>query len=534
MNSIKERKNEYRSELFRHMDGLAIAPVADELNKRGVLDHLLEYRLTSVADLSKKFKANDGYLNVALRLLASQGWLTYHVNNETSHVSLETNEKSVAFFTHAGHYSEVANLMKIPKNYHSEKIEKESFEVWSRIAEKYMTGYFPLSKEKNEKSVQEQILKHIEGVLVGPSTVQLGMGGMFHKYFMETSFSSSEYHHQPKNFEKILDFFAYLGWFEKKKSIYKFTNKGLFFAKRSSAYGVTVSYLPTFRKLDELIFGNPTVLKAGKNEKEKGVNREMNVWGSGGAHVAYFEKVDDIIVDLFNRPIQEQPKGILDMGCGNGAFLIHLFEVIFRKTKRGEILEEHPLFLVGADYNEVALKVTQENLINANVWAKVVWGDIGNPKRLADDLKENYEIDLSDLLNVRTFLDHNRPWSENKTEMEKTSISTGAFAFAGKQLTNNEVEANLKNHFNQWKAYIRKFGLIMIELHGLDPKLTASNLGNTMSTAYEATHGFSDQYILEVNSFDKVVAESGLKMDEEKRFKFPNSELATVSINYLK
>ncbi len=534
MESIKQRNASYRSELFRHLDGIGVAAAAYELHVKGVLDFLLENKSAELTDLAERFQANAGYLNVAIRLLAAQGWLNYTVDNDQEVISIETNESSKTAFEHTVHYREVVELMKFSADFHPRKFEKEPFEVWNRIARKYIEGYFSLSSDANKLEIQKQILKHIEGVLAGPSTVQLGMGGMFHKYFMEMSFSPAEYHKDPESFEKILDFFTHLGWFEKKTKTYKFTEKGLFFAKRSSAYGVTVSYIPTFRNLDELIFGNPEILKVNEGEKEKGVDREMNVWGSGGAHVAYFEKVDEIIIDLFNRPINEQPKGVLDMGCGNGAFLIHIFDVIFHKTQRGKMLEEHPLFLVGADYNEAALKVTRANLINADVWAKVIWGDIGNPQRLATDLKENYEMNLGDLLNVRTFLDHNRMWSDESEPLKKSSISTGAFSSRGRLLSNNEVEANLKAHFGKWKPYIEKFGLIIIELHGLDPQLTAANLGKTASAAYEATHGFSDQYILELNSFDKVIEETGLNIDPNHRSKFPNSELATVSINYLK
>ncbi|MEO9485615.1 MAG: class I SAM-dependent methyltransferase [Ekhidna sp.] len=534
MKAIKQRNAAYRSELFRHLDGIAIAPVAYALYAKGVFEILLAKKSTLLTELAESIQANPGYLNVALRLLAAQGWIDYHVDNSERKVTVSVNSVSEIAFANAIHYKAVVDLMKFSADFHPRKFEKEPFEFWNRIAKKFCSGYFELSTNKVELQIQEQILKHIEGVLVGPSTVQLGMGGMFHKYFMEMSFSPSEYHQDPESFEHILDFFTHLGWFEKKTSTYKFTEKGLFFAKRSSAYGVTVSYIPTFRNLDELIFGNPEILKVEEGEKEKGVDREMNVWGSGGAHVAYFEKVDDIIIDLFNRPISEQPKGILDMGCGNGAFLIHIFDVVFHQTKRGKILEEHPLFLVGADYNEAALKVTRGNLINADVWAKVVWGDIGDPKRLDDDLKENYEMGLGDLLNVRTFLDHNRMWEDVDESISQTSISSGAFSSKGRFLSNNEVEANLKSHLSKWKPYINKFGLVIIELHGLDPALTAANLGKTANTAYEATHGFSDQYILEIDSFDKVVAEVGLAIDEKHRSKFPNSELATVSINYLK
>ncbi len=135
--------------------------------------------------------------------------------------------------------------------------------------------------------------------------------------------TAEEYHKDPESFKKILDFFAHLGWFKKKRDTYQFTDKGLFFAKRASAYGVTVSYIPTFLQLDELIFGNPLVLKTDSpNDTEKHVHREMNVWGSGGAHSTYFKVIDQVIIKIFNKPIDEQPKGILDMGCGTGILAI--------------------------------------------------------------------------------------------------------------------------------------------------------------------------------------------------------------------
>jgi len=56
----------------------------------------------------------------------------------------------------------------------------------------------------------------------------------------------------------------------------------------------------------------------------------------------------------------------------------------------------------------------------------------------------------------------------------------------------------------------------------------------TAATAYDATHGFSDQYILEVDVFHRICRESGLEPDTKLFKKFPDSELATVSINLLR
>lgn len=532
-----EEKNSFRDELFRHLDGIAVAPVAYALKEKGVLDFLLLKKSHSITEISNEFKTNEGYLNVALRMLASQAWLEYSVDNNTNTVTVSTNEKSKIAFDLTERYREVVNFMKVSEEFHPRSFDLEQFAVLNKVFNNYKAGiYAPTSENKLEFEIQQQISKHIEGVLVGPITVFLGMDGMFHKYFMEASFSPDEFHEDPESFSKILDFFSFLGWFTENKGNYKFTDKGFFFAKRSSAYGVTVSYIPTFRRVDELIFGNANILRSSlPNTPEIHVDREMNVWGSGGAHSAYFKKIDEIIIALFNKPIAEQPKGILDMGCGNGAFLIHLFEVIEQRTKRGTMLEEYPLFLVGVDYNKAALKVTRANLVKADIWAKVIWGDIGNPQQLETDIQENYDIALSDLLNVRTFLDHNRQWAQpNSVNPERLSTSSGAFSWRGKRLSNAYVEQNLKEHLEKWAPYIKKFGLLVIELHTINPAITAKNIGKTSATAYDATHGFSDQYILELDVFLKVVEEVGLATMEQYASKYPNNELATVSINYLK
>ena len=530
-----KNQKELRSTLFRHLDGIATAPVAFALQKKGVLRALTDRRTASLSDLTNEFKANEGYLNVALRVLASQGWLLQHIDNTKDEISYKITDRGRIAFEWVHLYEDAVALIEFSGRFHPRKFEKEPFVKWLEVVEKFENDFgIELSSDPLERQVQEQIVKHIEGVLAGPTIVLLGMGGMFHKYFMESSFGPEEFHRDPESFRKILDFFTRLGWFSRKKDKYQYTEEGMFFARRGSAYGVTVSYLPTFRKLDELIFGNPRILWDHPHDApELQVDREMNVWGSGGAHSNYFKVIDEIIIGLFDRPIEEQPKGILDMGCGNGAFLQHLFEVVERRTLRGRMLEQHPLFLVGADFNQAALKVTRANLIKADIWAKVIWGDIGRPDLLAKDLHENYGIDLKDLLNVRTFLDHNRIWEDPMT-VDRISTSTGAFAFRGDRISNNAVEENLLRHLQKWKPYVERFGLLVMELHTLPPAIAAANLGNTAATAYDATHGFSDQYIVEVDVFQRIAAEAGLHSDQKVFKRFPDSDLATVTINLLK
>ncbi|MDN5201949.1 class I SAM-dependent methyltransferase [Fulvivirgaceae bacterium BMA10] len=533
----KKEQHALRSNLFRHLDGIGTTPTAFALHEKGVLRYLLDKKEVPLEELTSTFSANEGYLNVALRILCSQGWLKQALDNKTDTIQYGITDISEFAFEHVHLYKDVVHLLKFSEQFHPRKFQVEPFRVLEGIFKNFKEDYgIKFSQDEKEQIVQKQILKHIEGVIVGPTVVHLGMSGMFHKYFMEARFKPEEFHKDPDSFRRLLDIFAHLGWFLEKNETYEFTEKGLFYAKRASAYGVTVSYIPTFRKLDELIFGNPTILKeAGKEGPEKHVDRAMNVWGSGGAHSGYFKVVDEIIVELFNKPIEEQPKGILDMGCGNGAFIQHLFDVIEQQTLRGKMLEEYPLILVGADYNETALKITKANLIQADIWAKVIWGDIGRPDLLAQDLQERYGVELVDLLNVRTFLDHNRIWEAPKhINKSRISNSTGAFAFEGRRINNNLVEDSLLEHFRKWAPFVSKFGLLVIELHTVPPELVANNLGRTAATAYDATHGYSDQYIVEVDVFTKIMAEAGLYPDQEKFKKFPNSDLATVTINLFK
>ena len=530
-------KSELRAVLFKHLDGIVTAPVAFSLHQKGVLAYLLERQKTSLKELAEKFHANQGYLNVGLRVLASQGFINQTVDIENDDVFYSINNKSEIAFGHFNLYEDAFHLMQFPEKFQPRNFGLQPFEILDLCFKRYKNNYdIMFSEDEAINAIQKQILTHIEGILVGPIIVMLGMSGMFHKYFMETSFRPEEFHKNPQSFKEILNFLCYLSWFKEKNGNYQFTDFGLFYAKRASAYGVTVSYIPMFRKMEELLFGDASAIRnVAEHEEELHVDREMNVWGSGGAHAEYFKVIDEVIIDLFNKPIHEQPKGILDMGCGNGAFLEHIFNVIERQTSRGKMLDDHPLFLIGVDYNDAALKVTRANLIKADIWAKVIWGDIGKPDVLAATLDEDYGIDLKELLNVRTFLDHNRIWEQPKHKTaNRISTSTGAFSHRGKRLTNNEVEDNLLEHLKKWSVYVEKFGLLIIELHTVAPELTANNLGRTAATAYDATHGFSDQYIVEIEVLHKVAAEAGLYSTEDFFTKFPNSDLATVSINLLK
>ena len=44
-----------RSSIFRHLDGIVTAPVAVSLNKKGIIDHILEKETINLSDLTEQF-----------------------------------------------------------------------------------------------------------------------------------------------------------------------------------------------------------------------------------------------------------------------------------------------------------------------------------------------------------------------------------------------------------------------------------------------------------------------------------------------
>ena len=71
----REEKKALRSILFRHLDGIAVCPTVCALHEGGISEYILKHPHFSLQTLSKEFETNAGYLNVALRLLTSQGWM---------------------------------------------------------------------------------------------------------------------------------------------------------------------------------------------------------------------------------------------------------------------------------------------------------------------------------------------------------------------------------------------------------------------------------------------------------------------------
>lgn len=512
-----------RAVVFAHLRGIALVPIVRALRDRGVFDFFRDPGVWVDADqIVAKTRANRGYMNIALRVLASAGWL------RTSTKCYAVTERGLAAMTIAPElFREVAAFIPMA-------IFLEDF-----LFGKSQGSFLPSLQILIDKSVEgwgvaeEEMRANLDGMLAGPTMVALARHGILNK-LLEGPADPKDFEANQSCLSLLFHLIASLGWLRRSEEAVELTEAGQYAARIAHAYGVTVSYLPMFSVISTLLFGNPRIPRTDETGVELLVNRAMNVWAGGGAHRNYFSKVDEIVIDVFNRPIELQPSGICDMGCGDGTFLEHIYGIVKERTIRGKSLDEYPLLVVGADFNKVSRRITKQNLKRAGIpHSHVIPGDINRPALLAGDL-EALGVDIHDLLHVRSFLDHNRSYLPPSGYVRGTrkARTTGAFAHLGDEISADELEENLVRHLRRWAPYVGRFGLLCMELHTIPPELAAANLNQTPAAAYDATQGFSDQYLVELNVFLDCAREAGLHADPRFQTKIPDFGPATISINF--
>ena len=479
-----------------HLREIVLVPVVKALCDRGVFELFgTPGTWVDLDQIVAKTRANRGYLKVALRLLVSAGWLNW---KDGTSFSL-TPEGSKA-------------LREAPQ---------PAFIPTAMFLEDFLFG-------RSQASVPPA-LQASNGLLVGPAIVALARHGILER-LQHGPIDLASIEGNQACLSALFDLLAAEGWVQRDGNRIALMPAGKHAASFAFTYGITVSWLPMFSVVSTLMFGNPRIPRTDDNGVELLVNRAMNVWAAAGAHKEHFAKGDDILIEIFNRPIELQPAGVCDMGCGDGSFLEHVWNVIRERTARGKMLDEYPLLIVGADFNKVSRRVTKQNFKRAQIpHSHVINGDINRPALLAGDLEE-LGVDIHDLLHIRAFIDHNRSWLQPSGYVRGTrpSRSTGAFAHLGEEITADELEENLVRHLRRWAPYVGRFGLLALELHTVPPELAAANPNETPAVTYDAVNGFSDQYPVELEVFLECAREAGLHADR----RFPSSALQTVSVNY--
>src|SRR5271155_743775 len=315
----EEEKARVRAVIFGHLAGVVLAPTIKALWDRRVFDLFGSAgEWVDFDRIAKETRANRGYLRVALRLLASCGWLKQQLESGHAPRYALTAEGKVAVNTAPLLYGEVLSFV-------AKAVFLEDF-LFGASDRPVLPSLQELVRRSKERwglqpdadpvvsRVRNQICEHLDGMLIGPSMVALARAEILAQ-LGERRVDLNDIAANRASLSCILDLLAAQGWVALESSTrdnardrnsVSLTACGRYAAQIATSYGVTISYLPLFDNVSTLLFGNSRIPRMDESGVELLVNRGMNVWGSGGAHRTYFKKVDEIIVEIFNRPLHLQ------------------------------------------------------------------------------------------------------------------------------------------------------------------------------------------------------------------------------------
>jgi len=323
-----------------------------------------------------------------------------------------------------------------------------------------------------------------------------------------------------------------LGWTEPSGA---WTEAGRSVRDVAPVFGLAGSYLPLFSRLADLYEGRLTVPPDQGGPGEWHVDRELNIAASAAAHGRYFADADGIFSEVFDRePLEAQPRFIADIGCGDGSWLVHLHGLVAGSTLRGRNLAEHPLPMVGLDWNDAALEGARDRLATAGIPGLVVRGDVSNPDGVAEALAAQ-GLAMDEGLHVRSFLDHDRSYRGEGEEASVPGWSSGAYVDGrGRPLGGAAVERDLVAHLRRWTPHVKRHGMVLLEAHCVAPVIARRHLGALHSVAFDTYHGLSHQYPIEHSAFLRCCHEAGLQPAIHRERRYPSSRpFVAVSVNRL-
>lgn len=555
-----------RRRVFIQQDGLALVPILAAFVRRRVFDSLRDG--IDVLELTQLTAARRGYLNIALRALASSGWLE---GWKAPRLPRDLEQPLFLKLTPAGRAA--ADLLT---SLGSRLDRLESFCAFAERVDDYLfneaaapeavpgllamsqwiRAEFDLDQPSHElgRTVRDRVVTMLEGLVAAPLAVALARhrlvriqgSGVQTQVGDEVVFSDRVGPIDRRRF-RTEGFAAMraLGWMDEHTS--HLTADGRLTIFYASAYAVTLSYLPLLRRVEELIFRHgefATMFAPSASGHETHVDRSLNIWGSGGAHDLYFRKVDEIIVDLFDRP--DHPRAICDTGCGDGSYLRHLAGVL--RDRLGWDFFARPVHFIGSDLNEASRERSRQTLASAgvpNAHIVDVPVDISDPAQLAAgidalgletlDSGRMRRLNADDALHTCSMLIHNRVFEPPRGPIFEHSETDGAFVDTqGFAIPGAVLQTNLIQFMRRWAPLVRRHGWLFIELHTLPAARVAEDPGRTPTIAYDLTHGFSTQYTVEHAELLAAAAAAGLVPGPARySAKFPDGDLARVSITYL-
>lgn len=482
-----------------YIHGYVLTPVLISLKKKKFF-----IKNTELSDFKSINAVNQGFMQAALNMLEVLSYVTKVNNNYTV-----TTSKNVLELIEDWP-EELINLYNMPiKSFVSE-------DNYSKSIMSIINGTISTYK----RHINFSDAKFMLGAFIVPLFIGLKM---YNKDKKSNSlknlldFQSNDY------LKPYIDLLLLTNMIDQSENELNFIGK--FMLERAFNMATACSYKPMLYNIDKVLFGNYNeVLSTDSHGNERHIDRTLNVLGSGFQHQGYFKDYMQIIHDIFDSDeISSQPKYVVDMGCGDGALLEKVYNIIKHNTKRGQHLNEYPIKLIGADLNGKSLESTKVRFYKSGIDIITVQADITNPQDLVNSIKSLGISDIENCIHIRSFLDHEIQYALLKTNYEVINNSCNEI-FIDKQgnlIPSDLIYETLSNHFRRWSEIITKYGIIIMEVHSLDLKTISQYLIETESLHFDFLQACSFQYLVSADMFTICAASAGLLPDFKYFKKYP-------------
>lgn len=355
---------------------------------------------------------------------------------------------------------------------------------------------------------RERAFHHLAGTLAGPLLLAQADTGRLPP-FAVAPLACDEAPWPPVAARAARHLFGRLGWLDQGQ----WTIAGRIALAFAGQYRYPVSYLPSLAAADDLMFGDAGALRRRDDAgTETHVDREADIRFSGEVfNRSCARPLFELALPLFDTAdIAAQPRAIVDVGCGDATLLIELYRAIAGRTARGKALADHPLVLVGGEYNPAARAVAARRLAAAGLPHRTCFADIGDPDALMVALVEA-GIDPADCLFVTKSVIHNRSLRATAPDRSPLPARSGPFVAPDGSLVDPDIVlADLVDCLRRWRPHLARHGLIAIEAHATPGPAIVAAQGRSPAASLEAVHGLSCQYLVLADEFHAAARAAGL------------------------
>ncbi len=454
-------------------NGYVAFPVIEACKRRGLFALFSEEQTLDASFLAQKLKANAGYFNVALHTLERLGWIVRTDNN----------------------------ACRLTDKVDLDPICQDLIQLYRMAPEELL--HTPAGHGLVTPQI-EHLLRHedawplpISGLVRGAVLLPL-----FIALKQSSPFNKPLFTDLPEKMQTALgDLFLRKKWAEDQNGKINLTASGRALLGRVDFLAEAAAWRPLLADMFSLLF-----------EKSAVVNESETI--PALRHSRYFKEAREKIVELFNQlPVEEQPKHIADMGCGDGTFLQDIYTAIQYQSERGKVLDQFPLTLIGIDKNPAALQATEKRL--AGLPLVTIEGDMNAPAQILEDLAAKGIVDPNNIIHVRAFMDHNficKAETAPGTGTCKLSLTEdGAYVDAdGECASVFEILNAWRRHLQGWAAILSGHGLLLLESHCVPVSAHPDHLYDLENFSFETLHAFSRQYLINAEAFLIVAASVGL------------------------